>query len=89
MPIAEELQSLRRVAARQKQACQLGCGGAAGVELERLRSESSSSAAASSSAGEGAIRSRNCSICGGRMAPVNSATTSPSRNALTAGMPLI
>ena len=29
--------------------------------------------------------SRNCSICAGGIAPVNSDTTSPSRNALTAG----
>ena len=37
----------------------------------------------------GTSPSRNCSIWAGGIAPVNSATTWPSRNALTAGMPRI
>ena len=42
---------------------------------------------ASSSAGDGTSASRKLSICAGGIAPVNSATTWPSRNAFTAGIP--
>ena len=60
-----------------------------GSSSSALRSDSSSSAAASLSAGEGTSRAMNCSICAGGIAPVNSSTTWPSRNAFTAGMPRI
>ena len=59
----------------------------AGRASSASRSDASSPAATSSSAGEGTRLSRNCSICAGGIAPVNSATTWPSRNAFTAGIP--
>src|SRR5205814_1244594 len=57
-----------------------------GSSSSALRNDLSSPAATSLSAGESTMPSRNWSICGGRIAPMNSATTLPSRNALTAGM---
>ena len=86
----EQLERLVGLAAREQQPAQLAAAAALrGSSSSALRSDSSSPAAASLSAGEGTSRSRNCSICAGGIAPVNSATTLPSRNAFTAGMPRI
>src|SRR5690242_7726097 len=53
------------------------------------RSDASSPRSTSPSASEGSSPSRNCSTAAGGCAPTNSATTRPSRNALTAGIPWI
>ena len=53
----------------------------------RCRSEASSASSTSRSASDGTSPARNASTVAGGTAPVNSSTTRPSRNALTAGIP--
>jgi hypothetical protein len=59
----------------------------AGSSSSARRSEASSPDAVSSSASDGTSPSKKRSTTGGPCAPVNSSTTLPSLNALTAGMP--
>jgi hypothetical protein len=61
--------------------------GAARLQFEGLAQESSSPAASSSSAREGTSESKSSSTLAFGTAPTNSLTTSPSRKALTVGMP--
>ena len=88
----ERLQQLQRLACRRPgrpATCpaRRRLRGAPGSISSALRSDASSPTATSSSAGDGTSPSSQRSICAGGIAPVNSATTWPSRNAFTAGIP--
>ena len=58
-----------------------------GSSSSARRSDCSSPSAASASASDGTSVSKKRSTCAAGIAPTNSSTTSPSRNAFTAGMP--